>query len=250
MQEVLALALGSMQNDMRRLDQVGMNLANAVTPGYKRGMVVQQGSTPFAAAMDAAAAASVTTGAAAPLVSMATDARTGTLKGTGQSLDVAIGADGYFEVATDQGPAYTRQGSFRVDAQGRLVTAQGQAVMGLGGELFLTTPNPVISPTGVVTERVGDVDRPVGQIKLMRFPEGAQAQRLGDGLLASAEGMTQLGNDEVQLRQGFTENSNVNSAQEMTQLIQTMRHFESMHRVAQSHDDMLATAVRRLGENS
>ena len=92
MQEVLALALGSMQNDMRRLDQVGMNLANAVTPGYKRGMVVQQGSTPFAAAMDAAAAASVTTGAAAPLVSMATDARTGTLKGTGQSLDIATEA--------------------------------------------------------------------------------------------------------------------------------------------------------------
>lgn len=250
MQEVLALALGSMQNDMKRLDQVSMNMANAVTPGYKRGMVVQQGTAPFTAAMDAAAAAAVPTGVAAPLVSIAMDSRAGTFKGTGQSLDLAIGNDGYFEVATDKGPAYTRQGGFRVDAQGRLVTAQGQPVMGLSGELFLTTPNPAISPTGLVTERIGDLDRPVGQIKLMRFPEGAKPERLGDGLLASAEGMTQLGNDEVQLRQGFVENSNVNPAQEMTQLIQTMRHFESMHRVAQSHDDMLATAIRRLGENS
>lgn len=250
MQEVLALALGSMQNDMKRLDQVSMNLANAATPGYKRGLVVQQGSAPFTAAMDAAAAAAQPAGAATPLVSMVMDARAGTFKSTGQSLDVSIGSEGYFEVATDKGPAYTRQGGFRVDAQGRLVTPQGQPVMGLGGELFLTTPNPVISPTGVVTERVADIDRPVGQIKLMRFPEGVRPDRLGDGLLASADGMTQLTSDEVQLRQGFVENSNVNPAQEMTQLIQTMRHFESMHRVAQSHDDMLATAIRRLGESS
>lgn len=250
MQEVLALALGSMHNDMKRLDQVGMNLANAATPGYKRGVVVQQAGAPFAAALDAAAAASAPSGVSAPVMGMAMDTRAGTFRSTGQSLDVAVGSDGYFEVATDQGPAYTRLGAFRVDAQGRLVTAQGQPVMGLSGELFLSTTSPVIAANGAVTERVGDVDRPVGQLKLMRFPEGAAPQRLGDGLLASVDGMTQVPPEEARLRQGFTENANVVPAQEMMQLIQTMRHFESMHRVAQSHDDMLATAIRRLGENS
>lgn len=250
MQQVLALALGSMQNDMKRLDQVAMNLTNAATSGYKRGLVVQQGPAPFTAAMDAATAATPITSAAAPLLSFAMDARAGTFRGTGQSLDLAVAGSGYFEIAAEGGPAYTRQGDFRADAQGRLVTVQGRPVMGLAGEVFLSTQRPVVSATGVVTERVGDVDRAVGQIKLMRYPEGVVPDRLGDGLLAPVDGMTQVATDDVQLRQGSIENSNVNAAQEMTQLLQTMRHFESMHRVAQSHDEMLGTAIRRLGENS
>ena len=256
MQEVLAIALGSMQNDLARLDQVSMNLANVATPGYKRGMVVQQhNAAAFSAALDAAAVAANGVGVGSslgvPSLTLGMDPRAGTFKATGQSLDVAIGNSGYFEVATDKGPAYTRQGSFRVDAQGRLVTAQGHAVMGVGGEIFLTSSSASISATGVVSERgTGDSERVIGQLKLMQFPDDARPERLGDGLLAAAQGMTPVAAGETQLRQGFVENSNVNAAHEMTQLIQTMRHFESMHRIAQSHDEMLGTAIRKLGETS
>lgn len=253
MQQILALALGGMQNDMARLDQVAMNLSNAVTPGYKRGVLVQRpnASVQFAAAMlEAADSTAPATSAALP-VSMAIDARPGTLKATSQSLDVAIGGVGFFEVATERGPAYTRQGNFRADAQGRLVTAKGDPVMGTGGEIFLGGGAVTISPKGVVSERgQSDVERVIGQIKLMQFPPDMQPERLGDGLLMASPAMTETKQEDVQMRQGFVENSNVDTAHEMTQLIRLMRHFESMNRIAQSHDDMLGTAIRRLGENS
>jgi len=52
------------------------------------------------------------------------------------------------------------------------------------------------------------------------------------------------------VRQGFLENANVNSMQEMVDLMQTMRHFESMQKVALGHDEMMGAAIRRLGENT
>jgi len=56
--------------------------------------------------------------------------------------------------------------------------------------------------------------------------------------------------DEVRVRQGFLENSNVSSTYEMTSMIQAMRHFESMYKVAQGYDDMVGTAIRKLGDVS
>jgi flagellar basal-body rod protein FlgG len=62
--------------------------------------------------------------------------------------------------------------------------------------------------------------------------------------------MKLVSEQEVSVRQGFLENSNVSSTYEMTSLLQTMRHFESMQKIAQGYDDMLGTAIRKLGETS
>jgi flagellar basal-body rod protein FlgG len=55
---------------------------------------------------------------------------------------------------------------------------------------------------------------------------------------------------QLRIRQGFLENSNVDSSQEMTQLVQTMRHFETMQKVVQGYDDMMGAAIRKLGDMS
>jgi flagellar basal-body rod protein FlgG len=73
---------------------------------------------------------------------------------------------------------------------------------------------------------------------------------MGEGLMTTDQVPMQLRDSDVQLRQGFLENSNVNSMQEMAQLIQSMRHFESMQRVALGYDEMIGGAVRKLGELS
>jgi flagellar basal-body rod protein FlgF len=252
MNEVLAVSLQSMQADMARLDQVGMNLANALTPGYKRGVAVQSPvASEFAAFLSKAGAATTQAGALAPALVFTPDTRPGTLKSTGQSLDVALTGKGYFEVVTDNGPAYTRQGSFRLDARGRLVTAQGYAVMGVAGEVSLNLANPVISPNGAISLSAGPPDAmPLAQLKVVEFDPNAKLERLGDGLFAAGAGMKLVGEQEVSVRQGFLENSNVSSTYEMTSLVQTMRHFESMQKMAQGYDDMLATAIRKLGETS
>lgn len=251
MDEILAVALRSMQLDMARLDQVAMNLANVSTAGYKRGVVVNSGAlhTPrFAQALEAAAtgSAALPSQPVAPL--HGTDWRAGTLKATGQSLDLAISGDAYFEVATENGPAYTRAGSFQTDARGRIVSAQGHALMADGGEILLKSARPTISATGVVTEPDGQGDVSLGKIRLVRFPEGTRLEPMGQGLYVPAGGARPVAAEDAQVRQGVLENSNVNPAHEMTQLMQAMRHFESMQRTVQMRDDMLGTAIRRLGE--
>ena len=183
--------------------------------------------------------------------------RPGTVKLTGEPMDVALAGDGFFEVTTPSGPAYTRQGNFRTDAMGRLVTAQGYPVMGKNGEVFLTTQTPVIDAMGNVTEPNATTGpsavnprTPIAQIKVVKFDAPKTLQRLGEGLMASGSGMTVMDDANVQIRQGALENGNVSSMQEMMQLIQTMRHFESVQKVTQGYDEMIGTAIRKLGDLS
>ena len=245
MDELLAISLQSMQADMARLDQVGMNLANVLTPGYKRGVAVQGPLTANFASQLASAGQVQSQPPVAP-VQFAADMRAGTLKSTGQGLDVAIAGKGYFEVMTESGPAYTREGGFRIDARGRLVTAQGHPVMGAAGEITLPDARATIAPNGAITFASG---QPLGQLKLVEFEVGASPQRLGNGLFAATTGMKPVADEEVQVRQGFLENSNATSTLEMTGLVQAMRHFEGMQKVLQGYDEMLGLAVRKLSEN-
>ena len=250
MNEILSVTLQSMQFDMAKVDRVGLNLANAQTTGYKRELVA---GAPFAQRF--AAAAQLADRAAVPPLTTHVDQRPGTLRPTGQSLDVALTGPGWFEVQTGRGPAYTRQGDFRLDAQGHLVTQQGYPVMGLGGEIQLPHGNPVIDAQGRVFEGtlpggappVGGA-QPVAQLKIVRFEEKAPVERLGQGLVTVGGEVLATTDSQTEVRQGHLENSNVSSMQEMVQMIQTLRHFESMQKTAVGYDEMLGTAIRKLGD--
>ncbi|NML42915.1 flagellar hook-basal body protein [Ramlibacter sp. G-1-2-2] len=245
MDSILALSLEAMQAGMARMDRAGMNLANAQTAGYKREVMLAN----FAQRLQPA------DGAAAPAATAVhLDLRQGTMQTTGQSLDLALSGPAWFEVATAQGNAYTRMGNFRRDAQGRLVTAQGQPVLGTSGEITLPDGIPVIDVQGRIFESVAGAGQarlrgePVAQLRLVAFEDGAVSHRLGDGLVAF-DGSPRLADGETEVRQGYLENSNVRSADEMVQLLQTLRHFESMQKVALAYDEMLSNALRKLADN-
>lgn len=252
MQEIYGLTLASMQHDMARLEHIATNLANVATPGYKRQVIAVR---PFVEALQGAVAQAGEGGAPAaaalPDRRVVSDLRAGTFKVTGQALDLALGGDGFFEVQTDKGIAYTRKGDFSVDARGRLVTVEGHLVMGKGGEIRLTGRTPLVDAAGNVSEAAPDGGPavPIGQLKVVRFERAEGLQRLGDGLVAP--GLAELvpvADADVRLRQGALENANVNTTREMVDLMQTMRHFESMHRVVQGYDEMVSSAVRKLAE--
>ncbi|HEY8358579.1 MAG TPA: flagellar hook-basal body complex protein [Ramlibacter sp.] len=244
MDPVLAITLRSMQHDVGRLDRIGMNLANAQTTGYQR----EVATLPFEQLAGPGASAGA---------GVAVDPRPGTLRNTGQKLDVALGGPGWFEVQTQHGLAYTRQGQFQLDAQGRLLTAQGYAVQGLGGDIQLPHGMPVIDAEGRIYEgslpgaEPGRTDgAPLAQLKVVAARTGAPVQRLGGGVVRLEGEARPVPAAELQVRQGFLENANVNPMQEMVQLIQTMRHFESMQKVALGYDEMMGAAIRRLGEGA
>jgi len=246
MDSILALSLSGLQSGMDRMDRVGMNLSNAQTAGYKREVALAG----FARRLQQGAEARL----AAAATAVHLDLRQGTMQPTGQSLDLALSGPAWFEVATAQGSAYTRMGNFRRDAQGRLVTAQGQPVLGTSGEITLPDGIPVIDAQGRVFESVAGAGQarlrsePVAQLRLAAFEDGAVAHRLGDGLVAF-DGSTRLADGQTEVRQGYLENSNVRSADEMVQLLQTLRHFESMQKVALAYDEMVGNALRKLGDN-
>jgi flagellar basal-body rod protein FlgG len=251
MQPVLAVALTAMHQDMDRLDRVALNLANASTPGYKREIAA---ASPFVDALaQAASTAPIDIEPVQERPITLIDGRPGTVKSTGQPLDVALTGEGFFEVRTDTGPAYTRDGSFHTDEHGRLVTAQGHVVAGRDGDITLSSSTPSIDSAGRITEdenTARNVAAVAPHIKVVRFEDAKGMQRLGNGLLSAGAGISTVSDADVRLRQGALENSNVSTMQEMVQLMQTMRHFESVQKVAQGYDEALGTAIHKLGDLS
>ncbi|KQV92881.1 flagellar hook-basal body protein [Rhizobacter sp. Root1221] len=250
MQEVLAIALRSMQQDVARLEQVGTNLANVTTPGYKRQLLVSRAEhaivPSFAQAMMGVAASpegGATAQTAQPF-ELVRDMRSGTLRATGRSLDVALAGDGYLEVQMPEGLAYTRQGEFQLDARGRLVTMQGLPVQGQAGDIVVSGSGVTIDAKGNVTDNGRVVDR----LKVVAFEPGQALTPLDGGLFAEGRSPSLVSEADIDVRQGFLENSNVQQAREMVELMQTMRRFESMQRIVQGYDDLVGSAIRKLGD--
>lgn len=237
--DALTVAALAMQDDLARLNSISQNLANVTTPGYKRQIAL---SRPFGSYLDQMSAERAQPASA--VQDTAIDAGAGTLRKTANPLDLAVDGEGFFEIATDAGMAYTRQGTMQVDARGRLVTAQGFALMGMGGELSVNGSSMTIDGKGEVRQG----ERVVGQIKLVRFANPGSLVALGNGLFGQGAARLADQGQSGAVRTGYQENSNVNSPQEMVRLSETMRHFEAMQKVMQGYDDVFEKTMRKLGE--
>ena len=176
----------------------------------------------------------------------------GVLQQTDNKLDVAINGGGFFPIQQPDGTvAYTRDGQFRVDAQGQLVTSNGMPIappitipanaltvtVGADGVVSVNTPGQTASTT-------------VGQIQLASFVNPAGLDPHGQNLFVetTASGTATLGaagtNGTGTLKQGFVETSNVNVVEELVAMIQTQRAYEINSKAIQTSDQMLA----RLGQ--
>jgi len=173
----------------------------------------------------------------------------GTLTQTSGSLDLAIRGDGFFKVQLPDGTyTYTRDGSFQMDAQGRIVTAQGNVV-----QPAITIPQ---NATGLTINAQGQVSvipqgtttpTVLGQVTLTRFINQAGLLSVGDNMYQEtpASGTPQDGLPGVDgagdLQQGNLEQSNVDSVTEITNLIAAQRAYEMNSKVISAADQMLST---------
>jgi flagellar basal-body rod protein FlgF len=243
--DALTIAGLSMQNDFIRLNTISQNLANVLTAGYKREIPVSRTFTSYINQITGPD----TVASEAQLMNqeqVMLDASAGTLRFTSNPLDVAIDGDGFMEVVTDHGVAYTRQGNLRVDARGHLITGQGFPIMGLAGEITVSGAAIKINNNGEVTQD----ERVVGQIKLTRFANPNELVPLGNGLFdqGGARPADGAAGQNGTLKTGYQENSNVSSPQEMIRLTETVRHFESMQRIMQNYNDVMEKAISKLGD--
>lgn len=238
----------AMAADTAMVDQVAANLANVNTPGYKRSTQVAQTFMPNIDAPGPAAERSEGIQQSSPSIHW--DLKSGPLKQTDRPLDLTILGDGYFEVLTDQGVAYTRLGRFSVDALGRLVNQDGYLLNGLAGPIRVETSSPLIKSNGQVfaDEGSGQSEPALGTLKLVRFDDPQQLRPVGRGMWKRDDGQGGIPVDNPVIQQGALEGSNVDSSTEMVRLMQTMRHFESMQKVLQAYDDIFGVAIKKLGE--
>ncbi|WP_374351364.1 flagellar hook-basal body protein [Chitinimonas sp.] len=241
MSTAFTAAIHSMHNDLQRMDIISQNLVNLTTPGYKRGIARSFGEVMLAA--DSQTSSDHHIAHTLPSISSVVDLSEGAVRQTGQPWDMAIVGEGYFELATPAGLAYSRAGNFHLDAEGRLVNEAGFAVQGMAGELRLNDGKAQISADG----RISQGENPVGQIRLVRFAEPHALQKNPLGLLSPAAGNNAI---EVtpQLQVGALESTNVVPARDMVAMLETTRHFEAAQKLFQGYDEMLGTAIQKLGE--
>lgn len=238
--DALAITETGMLNDVQRLHSIGHNVANAGTVGFKREIVVTR---PFveqlAAGADDSAARSART---RPMMMVHIDHSDGALKYSGNPLDVGLEGPGFLVVSTPMGEAYTRQGNLRLALDGRLVTAGGHPVLGIGGEIQLTRADPRIDAQGNVWEGA----TLVGKLKVVDVKEREGMTRLGEGLFTAEAGAASI-SEATRVRQGFAEVSNVVAMNEMIKMIETVRHFEASQRLLRGYDAMLDHAINTGG---
>jgi flagellar basal-body rod protein FlgG len=255
MMNALWIAKTGMTAQQTQLDVISHNLANVSTTGFKRNNAVfedliyqnlrqvganttEQNQLPTGLHL----------GLGVRTVATSRNFTQGSLQETKNSLDAAINGNGFFEVTMPDGTiGYTRDGSFQVDAQGRVVTSSGLPVAN-----GITVPQGAtsisISADGVVSAIVAGNTQPqqLGSLAMASFINPAGLEPVGQNLFkeSAASGQPQQGTPGTNglgfIKQGFLESSNVNVVEELVNMIQTQRAYEMNSKAIQTSDQMLA----------
>ena len=223
------------------LDLVANNLANVSTPGFRaqhdvfRSLLTGSSMLPMNGLNQAVNNYSV-------LGDSHLDFTQGNIQKTGNDLDLAIQGSGFFVVNSTAGPVYTRNGNFHVSAQGKLVSAQGDLVMGTTGPIDVVGGPVSISPDGTISVN-GAV---AGQLKIVDFPPGTPLESVG-ATYYSAPPKTEIAATSASLQQGSLEASNVNPVASTVELVTVQRYAELMQRaLSMFHSDMNQIATEDL----
>lgn len=227
-----------------RLDLFSNNLANVNTAGFKADQPVFRLEQTEAASSNAENRPSLSP-YMIPMEYL-TNFEPGALQKTGGKMDVAIVGGGFFEVQTSEGLRYTRNGQFTINENGMLSTAEGWPVMGQGGEIPIEGDRIEFGEDGRITVD-GDV---VAVLNVVEFGNPNKLKKAGGTLFVpdnSAGGP--VGAENYSISQGVVESSNVNAIRTMTELIETLRAFETYQKVIRAADDATSKTVNEVGRS-
>jgi flagellar basal-body rod protein FlgG len=252
MMRALYSAAAGMESQQMNLDVISNNLANVNTNGYKMSKLQFQDllyQTTRAAGADQGSGnqlpASLQIGQGSTPISTERIFTQGNLTQTGGNLDVAIQGNGFFEVQLPDGTlAYTRDGSFKSNSQGTIVTSDGYPVQGGFQPVPAGATNITISASGQVTYTTAS-GTTNSQIQLARFNNPGGLDAVGHNLYkeTAASGTAELGtpaqNGFGEVQQGYLEGSNVSVVQEMVNLILAQRAYEVNSKAVQAADQMM-----------
>ncbi len=230
-----------------RLQILSNNLANINTSGFKEDRAVfripDDALNPGAGQGDAQVGGVTSYSPVIPLTSH-TDYSRGPLQRTGNPLDVAIEGEGFFSIQTDQGMRYTRNGAFTINPEGILSTADGDPVMGEGGEITIDGTEVLVDGSGNVIVDGAVTDK----LRVVKISEPTALRKIGKTLFQLDENKgTEETLEYSGVQQGFLEGSNVNAVKVMTELIEVQRGYESYQKMIQTMGEMASRVISGVG---
>lgn len=225
----------------RELDIAANNLANVDTVGFKLEDMVEN-SDPVSANPPGGAPQTITF--VAPN-GVARDYSQGPLTQTGSPLDVAIEGKGFFEISTAAGMRYTRDGRFKLDPNGKLVTQDGDEVESDGGPIVLDPKKgPVtIAQDGTMSQR----GQNVGRISVVMFANMSALSKDGGNLYRNTSAVAPIPATTAVMRQGMLEGSNVQPIKQITRLIEINQAYTAVSNMMSTTASLSNTAIERLG---
>lgn len=250
----LFIAATGMEAQKLNIDVIANNLANVNTVGFKKSrsdfqeLFYQDLKTPGATSAEGSEIPSgIQIGLGVRPVAVQKLFLQGDFANTGNSLDLVIEGDGFYQIMTPDGTiAYTRAGAFKLDSEGRIVNSDGYPL-----EPNITIPTDTLSITagsdGKITVLQAGSPTPseIGQIELARFinPGGLKSTGRNLYIPSAASGDPLLGTPGSEgfgtINQGFIELSNVNIVEEMVNMIVSQRAYEVNSKAIQTSDEML-----------
>lgn len=253
----LFIAATGMEAQKLNIDVISNNLANVNTAGFKRSradfqeLIYQDIIAPGTSSAEGAVIPSgIELGLGVKPVAVQKIFLQGDFVQTGNSLDLVIEGDGFFQITKPDGDlAYTRSGAFKMDSEGRIVTSDGYSL-----EPAITIPantkSITIGSDGKVTVTQAGNQAPVevGRIETARFMNPGGLKAIGKSLFepTASSGEATTGNPGSEglgtLNQGFIEMSNVNIVEEMVNMIVSQRAYEINSKAVQASDEMLQIA--------
>lgn len=224
----------------RQMEVVANNLANTNTAGFKaEGMVFSEYLIKAEKPVELSY-----------VQDMASyrDLSEGTLRITGNDLDVAIQGKGYFVVQTLDGPRYTRNGSFQLNAAGEVVNHDGFQVMAGGAPLIINGDDgPInIAADGTVSaDRTQGGNTPViyGKIDVVTFADNSALKPDGGTIFESDQTPLASATTDFKVQQRMIEGSNVQSIREMTNMIWVQRNYQSAQKFLEGEHERMRRAV-------
>lgn len=252
----LYTAYTGMRNEQKRLDTIANNLANVSTAGYKKDSVANQAfdelmTVKIRDVSEAYSDRQIGHMSLGVLIGeVYTDFKVGSVRESGNPFDLALEGRGFFSLRVvnrdgEETIRYTRDGNFKVTRDGYVVDAYGNNVQGEGGDLMVPpeAAELAIREDGSIFADGVYVD----QVAVTDFEDYDYLEKFGDNMYTATEYAVEQEVTQSVL-QGFIEQSNVNSVQEMVDMINVTRAYEAGQKVIQTTDDMLEKAVNQVGK--
>ena len=223
----MSSAAAALQMLERRQAVLANNLANASTRGFKAEAV-------FSRMM----------GNALAVTDTAVDLSAGTLTETRNPLDLAMEGDGFFVTSTPAGERMVRGGSFHLDANRTVVNDRGDALLGENGPVVLPPGTIEIDAAGIIK-----VDgKPVQKLRLETVAEGTRLQHEGGTQFVPDASRQAVAPDARRIRQGFVEESNVNTMSAMTAMLDVLHRFGAAQKTLSTLDTARGIATTELAK--